>query len=845
VSLGHSDADLQRVRALFDLVMDQPEGERAAFLASASGWEPGVKRQVEQLIGLTDEGDALLEPDRIITTPPSRPDGSALIGQRLGTYRVLRLIGRGGMGAVYEAVRDDDQYQKRVAIKVAERGLDSGLTAARFRRERQILASLEHPNIATLLDGGVTADGRPFLVMEYIDGEPITTWCDEHALPVARRVAVFIQVCGAVQHAHRNLIIHRDLKPGNILVTADGSAKLLDFGIARLLDNDTRDGAPMPATRDNSRAYTPEYASPEQIRGDVLTTATDIYSLGGVLYELLAGRRAHAPPSRAPAAIERAVLHDQVTAPSTVVSDQSAVRRAEPSAGRLRTRLHGELDNIVLMAMRREPERRYASAKALGDDLQNYLASRPVQAQGDSLSYRIRKFSQRNPIAVAAMALVVVAASIGATTTAAQARAARMQQTRAAAVGGFLQQLLRSVQPEIGRRDAQVSDVLDAAARRVQHDLAAQPAVQAELEGVIGQSYQGLGRYDAAEQHLKTALQLRRAVDGSGSTSAAVGLTQLGELYMAAGILDSAEMVLSQALALQHREARNPDSLYAAIVSDMGSAAHERGRPADAERLHRQALAIQRRVLGDHSDVTAMTLNSVAVAVGEQGHYAAAESLSRASLAILRANHPDANATVADVLDGLASELDFEGNVIAADSAYRATLALRRRLLGAEHPDYVSTLFNYSMFIFDQKRYREAADYSREILALRGRTVPESHPAIAAALQTLGRSLDQLGDRAGGERALQESLALRRKYVGPDSWTAASSEGVLGEHYTFLKEYPRAERTLLHAQAEFVKALGEANPRTQVNTRRLVALYTAWGRPEQAAAYQAKLGGGR
>jgi tetratricopeptide (TPR) repeat protein len=243
-------------------------------------------------------------------------------------------------------------------------------------------------------------------------------------------------------------------------------------------------------------------------------------------------------------------------------------------------------------------------------------------------------------------------------------------------------------------------------------------------------------------------------------------------------------------------------------------------------------------VLGDRSDVTAQTEISVAVSVGEQGHYAAAESLTRAALATLRANHPDPNAGVADALDVLASELDFEGNVAAADSAYRATLTLRRQLLGAEHPDYVSTLFNYSMFIFDQKRYREAADYSRQILALRGKTLPESHPAIAAALQTLGRSLDQLGDPAGGERALLESLALRRKYVGPESWTAASSEGVLGEHYTFLKQYPRAERTLLNAQATFVKALGEANPRTQVNTRRLVALYQAWGKPALAAEYQ-------
>ncbi|HEX3926422.1 MAG TPA: tetratricopeptide repeat protein [Gemmatimonadales bacterium] len=830
--------DLQQLRSLFDATMDQPAAERDRFLADANG-SSAVKRQVARLIEMARRGDALLEPDDAARL--QRPDGNTLIGQRLGQYRVRRLIGQGGMGAVYEAVRDDDQYQKRVAIKVAERGLDSELTAARFRRERQILASLEHPNIATLLDGGVTDDGRPFLVMEYIDGQPITTWCDSRALPVRERVAIFVQVCGAVQYAHRNLIVHRDLKPGNILVTADGTAKLLDFGIARLLDSGTLDNAAMPATRDTSRTYTPEYASPEQIRGDALTTATDVYSLGGVLYELLVGRRAHTPSSRALAEIERAVLHDPVTAPSTAVSAETAKRRTESSAGRLRKRLHGELDNIVLMAMRREPPRRYVSVKALDDDLRNYLDARPVHAQSDSAPYRLRKFTQRNPVAVALVALVFVAVAGGAIATARQARDTRVQEARAAAVGAFLRQLLRSVQPEVGRRDAQVSDVLDVAAHRVQRDLTTEPAVRAELESVIGESYQGLGRYSDAEAHLKTALDLRSRVDGPASPAAALGWTELGELYTAAGMLDSAETALVQAQKLEQRNVRTPDSLTAAIVSDLGTVDHKRGRPVDAERLHRQALVIQRRVLGDHSDVTALTRNDIAVALGDQGNFAAAEVLTRAALATLQANHPDPNASVADVMDVLASELDFEGKVPAADSVYRATLALRRQVLGAEHPDYVSTLFNYSMFIFDQKRYREAADYSREILALRGKTLPESHPAIAAALQTLGRSLDQLGDPAGGEKALLESLALRRQYVGPESWVAASSEGVLGEHYTRLREYPRAEQTLLHAQTTFIKALGQDNPRTQVNTRRLVALYAAWGRPEQAAKYQATL----
>ncbi|MEO7997757.1 MAG: protein kinase [Gemmatimonadaceae bacterium] len=831
---------LRRIRALFDELIDLPESERTQALDSLSGSDAALRGDVQVLLNTPDGTVPELESLGSSFRKQQAHNPDTFVGMRFGSYTAVRLVGMGGMGAVLEATRADDQYTKRVAIKIVQRDVNSELALSRFRRERQILASLEHPNIATLLDGGVTDDGRPYLVMEFVDGEPITTWCDSRSLDINARLLLFRQVCSAVQHAHRNLVIHRDLKPGNILVTADGTVKLLDFGIATLLAPDGEE-ALFPLTRGGARAFTPEYASPEQIRGATLSTASDIYSLGVVLYELLTGRRPHVVSSHAIVDIERAVLETPISRPSSVVSEDAAHKRREKSASRLRAKLQSELDNVLLTALQLDAQARYATVDALDEDLRRYVTGLPVNAQRGWAGYRLRKFVLRNRAVVAASVLLLAAMIAGTIGVSLQSRKARIEQAKAQEVSGFLRDLLASVQPDAGRRDAQVSDVLDAAARKIEHELGTQPDVRAELETVIGQSYEGLGRYDEAETHLKTGLRLREQSAGLESVSEVIGLSNLGQLYMARGTLDSADVLFRRALQLQEKRGQTSDSLFASLLSNMGSLAHAQNHAVDAERFHRQALAIKQRVMDAKSDLIALSINDIGVAAGEQGRLAEAESLHRASLAILRANHPEPNALVASVLNALAGSLDFQNKVAAADSAYIETLALRKRLIGADHPDYALALFNYSGFIFDQKRYAEAAQLAREILALRGKTLPESHPSVAAAWQTLGRSLDQLGDTKGGEAALNESLALRKKYLPADSWLIASSEGTLGEHYLLLKQYPHAEQLELHAQQALVQTLGIKNSRTAINTRRLVGLYTAWGKPEKVKEYAALL----
>ncbi len=835
-----NDADrLRRLRALFDEALERPEAGREAWLAGRTDLDEATRSELRALLARGEETDPRWTP--VVRAGATGDADDPLVGQRLGPYDVVRRIGLGGMGAVYEAVRADDQFKKRVAIKVVQSSLTSAVTLARFRRERQILANLQHKNIATLLDGGVTPDGRPFLVMEFVDGEPITTWCDRRRRSVSERIALVRQVCDAVRHAHVNLVIHRDLKPGNILVTADGSVKLLDFGVAQLTGGEDAD-AELPLTRGGARAFTPEYASPEQIAGEPLGTATDLYSLGVVLVELLCGHRPHGSSSGAsPAATERAVLAGETARPSTLVTDADAHARGEPDAARLRRRLAGELDAIALLALRREPAERYRSVEALADDLRHHLEGRAVEAQRGLAGYRVRKFLARHRVPIAAATLVALALVGGVVATSIEARHARVAQARAERVSGFLGELLASVRSETEGRDVPVSELLDAAAKRVPVELRDAPEAQGDLEAVIGMSDMSLGRFDESEPHLREAVRLRERVFGRRSLEYVQAVNNLGMLFLHRGDLDVADSLLQAALASRRRVSSRPDTLLATVLDNVGSVAHLMGKPDESERWRRQSLAIWSAVAGPRSDQAATVINNLAVAAGEQNRWDESDSLHRVALAILRHNHRGPSLQVANVENALATALDFRGRTAEAESLYRDCLDVRARVLGRDHPDYAFTLMNYSIMVANEGRYDEAIALNRQLLALRGRTLPDAHPVVATALQTLGRCLDHTGHEDEAGRMLEESLALRRRNYGSDHWLVASSMSVLGEHWEHLRQFARAEALLLGADAILVRTTGAQGPRRAANLRRLLTLYRDWGRPERAAAIQRQL----
>lgn len=835
---------IRHLRALFDEALAVPRAERSAWLGAVRAQDATVHAELEALLRLTDTDLATAHPGTFGRDDGGvgrdgawDGDGEIAAGAHIGPYRIVRRIGEGGMGVVLEAERDDAQFSKRVAIKLVRAGRRGDDMGARFRRERQILARLEHRNIATLLDGGVTDAGQPYLVMEYVDGAPLTTWCRTRRAPLALRLQLFEQVCRAVQHAHGALVLHRDLKPGNILVTDDGTVKLLDFGIATLLDD--TDGPALTAT--DQRAWTPAYASPEQVLGAPLGTAADVYALGLVLFELCTGRR---PGARLDDPWQEIVDRlDDAPPPLASRTLDAAVLAAAglPDERTVRATLRGDLDAILTRALARRPDARYDSVDRLREDLVRWRTGFAVRARDGHWRYRLAKFARRHRTACAASAMAAAVAIVAGVLGWRQARSTREAQRTAQEVSTFVQSMLASVRPAVNGREVTVPELLDAASRRVGSELANEPAVRASLERVLAQSYQGLGRYADAEAHLRTALALVTRVHGARSVEVARTLNDLVAARRAAGNFAGADSLLREALALVDALPVRADDVRWALLSHRGSLANDEGRPADAERLHREALTLARAHFGPASDEAAQSLGNLGVALGQQSRWTDAVAMHREATAIITRNHPGDHVQVAEALNALATALDIAQQPAAADSAYQRTLAMRARLYGVEHPEYAFTRFNYAFFLQNQGQWEAAAQIGRDLLALRGRTIPVDHPAVAAALQIVGRCLDQLGDREEGGRYLRESLAERRRTLPAGHFLIASSLSVLADHERLVHRYAEAERLHLEALRLFDSGVGPTNTRTLEAVKRLVQLYEEMGRSADASRWRARL----
>ncbi|HYW72140.1 MAG TPA: serine/threonine-protein kinase, partial [Pyrinomonadaceae bacterium] len=493
----------QRIEHLVLSALELAPDERGRMLSTECHGDDELRREVESLLGFQHEAEDFISKPAIAAVAATLAAGElfeSVEGQRLGPYRLIKELGHGGMGAVYLAERADE-YQKLVAIKVVKRGLATHDLVTRLRSERQILATLDHPNIAKLLDGGALEDGSPYIVMDYVEGLPIDSYCDQHQLSVGQRLQLFRKVCAAVAYAHRNLVIHRDLKPNNIIVATDGTPRLLDFGIAKVLDPSLQTTDDQTATI--ARIMTPQYASPEQIRGFAVTTSSDIYSLGVLLYKLLSGHLPYQLKSLPPIEIERAVCEKEPERPSTAAArTREATGASTPQFEISNPKLlRGDLDNIVLMAMRKEPERRYESVDAFARDLQRYSAGLPVAARRNTLSYRGSKFIKRHRFGVAATALVVLTMIGGTAASIWQARAAEREKERAKKVSAFLEDTLKYSDPFISPlkkagKEITVNEVLDEAGRRLDSgEFDSDPELKAELLRAIVQTYFGQGQY--------------------------------------------------------------------------------------------------------------------------------------------------------------------------------------------------------------------------------------------------------------------------------------------------------------------------------------------------------------
>jgi eukaryotic-like serine/threonine-protein kinase len=883
---GFQLSDWDDVGDLVERALGEPAAGREALLREACGDDPTRLARARSVLAAAERADAFLDRSVGELAPDLVAARQAIAAAEplthVGPYRLLERIGRGGMGDVYLAERADDEFERRVAVKVVKAGLGADLVA-RFLSERQLLASFDDPHIARLHDGGVAPDGRPYLVMEYVDGQPLDTYADAHALTIDQRLELFLQVCDAVDRAHRRLVVHRDLKPANILITSDGTAKLLDFGVAKLLDPGTI-ALDAPVTRGGMRILTPEYGSPEQFLGEPTSTAADVYALGVILYELLCGRRPHEDGEPELAALERRVLEGTMSAPSAACRLATA-RSTGPDRARARgltldalsRRLRGDLDNIALTALRREPDRRYASVAALREDLQRHRAGRPVSARPLTARYRTGKFVRRHRVGVAAAALVTVAVVTGTTGTLLQARAAAREGQRAAQMRDFLVGVFEISDPDRSRGETITArDLLDRGSDRIRRELASDPELRADMLSILGRLYGQLGAPGRARTHLEEAVALRRST-GAPPRQLIDTLTSLASARHAEGANDDAERLLREALVLARSSGGDLRDVEAGVLSDLAAVDRARGRFDVSESHAREALAI-RRALGAHGGL-ADTLNGLGVLLGDAGRHVDAVAVLEEGLTFGRRAYGPEHTKVVLGECNLAQARHRAGQLDAALAGFRACVAARRRLLGNGHPDvafslnnmaqvhsdrnehddaerlYVealainratygerhrevaATLNNLAIIAFQRTRYDEAAARFRELTGVWRSLLGPTHPNVLTSLNNLGMSLQRAGHLAEAEQHLGDVLEGRRAVLGAEHPDVAMSMVNLSQVLRLRSSFVRARALTSQALSILEKKYPGDHPMVGLTLAELGRIHLGLGSPAEAMAY--------
>lgn len=844
----------QRIDRLFEAALDEPPDRRLEWLARACEGDSELYDAVARLLSkvetaekalgesVTDYADTVLAELASARPGASEGDGPLPLGGRVGAYRLLEEIGRGGMGTVYLARRDDAEFEKRVALKLVKRGMDTDDILLRFRYERQILASLEHPNIARLYDGGATEDGRPYLVMEYIEGVPITRYCDEARLPIDARLRLFADVCRAVQFAHQNLVVHRDIKPSNILVQPDGTVKLLDFGIAKLLDPAA--AGPAPETRAELRMFTPEYAAPEQRTGEAVTTAMDVYSLGVLLFELLTGRRPEgaAETARPSAVVERRPnrasgdADGRTTRGADADSPDELAQRRGTTPERLRRRLRGDLDSIVATALARDPARRYASAGQLLADVERHLAGFPVEARGPSLRYRAASFVRRHRVGVAAAAAVVLSlfGGLGAALWQADRAArerdeARIERARAEQVAGFVIGLFAAADPFTPERldTLRARDLVARGVERLRTELADQPEVRVRTLATLGEVYTNLGLYGEAEALLEEALA---AIPSSpaGLRERAAVLTFLAEVADRRGGSVAVDTLTEAVLSIYATQGWAPDSVYASVLSYRGGALGVLGRHEEAVAHHEEALALVRRWEPDGQRYAAM-LNNLASYYANIDEHAKAEPLLREAVEIDRRIFGPDHPQLAAVYNNLASSIHYQGRHAEAEPYYREALSIARGAFGPDHPHVGFFSENLATLLDDLARYDDAEPYYRDALRILESSLDAEDPRLATLRRNLALNRHAVGDYGEAERLLRASLSALEATLGVDHIYAALARASLGRTLTAAGRASEGLPLLRNSLEALEAQLPEGHWRLQVVRSDLGAALAATG----------------
>jgi serine/threonine protein kinase len=892
-----SRARWQQIQSVFENVIDASPTERATRLAASCGADTDLKRSVESLLASDQRTeDPLLNAISEAAESLLVEHQDRLVGTHVGHYRIVSVLGHGGMSTVYRGERDDAQYQQTVAIKVLHHAALHPRLRNRLHSERHILATLTHASIARLIDSGDLEDGTPYLVMEHVDGESIETYCDSRTLFIRERLELFVQVCAAVQYAHRNLVVHRDIKAANILVTPDGIPKLLDFGIAKLLAPESLSHT-VPVTRLQERILTPENAAPEQVLGRAITTATDIYALGVLLYQLLTGRSPYRLLSYSQLQLERAICMDDPVRPSQMVvaklgnetdADRSRISdRRGLSPQRLQARLSGDLDAIVAMAMRKEPDRRYPSVEALADDLNRHLLGKPVLARQGDWRYNTAKFMRRHLLAVFMVSAAFLGLAVIAGVTLWQnhrielARdAAAQERDRAQLVSAFLVDVFSQADPftSLGQ-NVSAKDLLDRGAAKITSNVTLQPEVRAELLESIGVAYRRQGLSERAIPLFEQAVAIRRAERPPDNRRMAAALANLARALTEGGHMVSAEADLQQALDLAHDgDGSSPSVETADILVQFGQfELNGKSDPERASKFFAEALGIYRSAWGNQHLSVAAALSGLANAAVWVNDYAAAERYQRQAIEIFQAtvsrNYPDYavglatlgyiltqrgeyveaerllkealqidnsvfgddNERSAQIQKHLSSLYDRQDDEPRAIKAILEAIAIATKRLGSNHYMTGYYLDALASLYLKENDLRAAEEVSRRSLDVFAHSsLPARHLYVAGARWTLGEILLRRGLPADAEAEFRASADINAALTGADSWRTARSNASLG--WALIKDgnVTEGEPTLVAARARLLGTLGAHDGATQEATARLVDYYRSRHRDAEA-----------
>lgn len=854
-----SDTNDDRLDEALDQVLEVDPPGRVAFIQARFGSDPALRERLVSMVQAEEQGRRMLEDAGMAAWKllADEADGAdeppAPLPPRIGPYEILEELGSGGMGTVYLARRRDAGLERQVALKVIRGAYRGPEARGRFAAEQRILSRMEHPNVARLYDVGLHDDGSPFFVMEYVDGVPIDTYADQNRLSVLERLELVAQVTDALSYAHQNLVVHRDVKPRNILVTQEGTAKLLDFGVAKILEAEAAKGAD-PLTRPDGQLLTPEYASPEQVRGDDVTTASDVYAAGVLLYEVLTGSRPYEFTSRSPAFVEKVVTERDPRMPSAVAAEASkevaAYRSTTPV--RLSRALLGDLDAILLQALRKEPELRYGSSQALAADIDRFMRRQPVDARPPTWRYRAGRFVSRHRTGLTAAALVVLSLAGGLVATTWQARLASREAARAERVKELLVGLFEGADPDVSAgQEFTAVELLERGHQALLDDgLADEPLVRAELQQIVGGIFTSLGAFDQARPLLDSAVVLAdRSGDPSIQASARAGLASL---LAAVGDYEEGERVARERLELGERVYEPESAEMAAALTDLASMEQNQGDYEAAESLLMAGLAMDRSI--GSSERVAVDLNNLGSLHIASSEYDEAIAYLEESLAIRESLHPEGHTDLATSMANLAFALHSNGDYERADSVYEATLTLRRRLLGDRHPLVATVLNNKASMRQMENRLPEARELFDEALEIRrevfgpdhtevGATInnrgiveyyegdytaaeasfdetlrifranyPEDHPNVLSGIGNLGAVLRQQGKLDEAEVLIRATLETRVRVLGPDHHNTGGSWNNLAGILRDAGRYAEAEEPVSNAVRIFQEALGPEHP---------------------------------